>query len=79
MFPVLIVPSPNDQLKEYGGDPPEADPVKLTSCPTLGWPGLNEKLADNGGGVTVTVWDAVAFAPAESVTSNWTAKDPLVA
>ena len=32
--PTPVDPSPKDQLKEYGVDPPLAEAVKITCCPS---------------------------------------------
>ena len=44
VLPVPVTPSPKFQANEYGDVPPDADPVKVTACPTVGDDGLNVKL-----------------------------------
>lgn len=50
-----VLPSPKFQLKLYGADPPLADAVNVTACPTSGDDGLNAKLTVRAGGGLVTV------------------------
>ena len=45
VLPVPVAPSPKFQANEYGDVPPDADPVKVTGCPTVGDDGLKAKLA----------------------------------
>ncbi len=56
VVPGAVVPSPNAQKSEYGAVPPVTLAVNVTLLPTVGFAGVNVKLAVKGCGKTVTAW-----------------------
>jgi hypothetical protein len=69
---VLLEPSPKLQLNEYGWVPPDTLAVKVTICPTVGFVGLNAKLAVRITGLMVMLAVLNALAPLLSVTVAFT-------